>query len=113
MGDQILRFAEMIFRDRRSTPYDLASLFRGRRSTLARWSGKFTKHMHWSEPVSSAVNFHFEGSLAELLRFLMLSTSKLEVVPQKFFVLGGVKCQLPVFSKVFYMLRFGPASFLF
>ena len=32
---QIFRFAEMILRDRCSTSYDLASLFRGRRNTLA------------------------------------------------------------------------------
>ena len=36
---QIFRFAEMILRDRCSTSYDLASLFRGRRSTFDRWSG--------------------------------------------------------------------------
>jgi len=34
----------MILRDRCSTSYDLASLFRGRRSTLDRWSGKNAKH---------------------------------------------------------------------
>ena len=34
------RFAKMILRDRRSTSYDLASIFRGRRSTLDRWTGK-------------------------------------------------------------------------
>ena len=37
---QIFRFAKMILRDRHSTFYDLASLFRCRRSTLDRWSGK-------------------------------------------------------------------------
>ena len=37
---QIFRFARMIFRDRCSTSYDLASLFRGRRNTLDRWRGK-------------------------------------------------------------------------
>ena len=40
---QIFRFAEMILRDRCSTSYDLASLFRGRRSNLDRWSGKIAK----------------------------------------------------------------------
>ena len=43
---QIFRFAEMISRDRHSTSYDLASLFRGGRVSLDRWIG-----------VSSAVNF--------------------------------------------------------
>ena len=33
----------MILRDRCSTLYDLASLFRGRRSSLDRWSGKIAE----------------------------------------------------------------------
>ena len=52
---QILRFAKMILRDRCSTSYDLASLFRGRRSTFDRWSGKIAKRigtrlsaLHWT-----------------------------------------------------------------
>ena len=40
---QIFRFAKMILRDRCSTLYDLASLFRGRHSTLDRWSRKIAK----------------------------------------------------------------------
>ena len=40
---QIFRFAKMILRDRRSTSYDLASLFRGRSSALDRWSGNIWK----------------------------------------------------------------------
>ena len=35
----------MILRDRCSTSYDLASLFRRRRSTLNRWSGKIAKRI--------------------------------------------------------------------
>ena len=46
-------FGKMILRDRCSTSYDLASIFRGRRSTLDRWSGKKRK-THWYEAVSSA-----------------------------------------------------------
>ena len=87
---QICRFAKMILRDRCSTSYDLASIFRGRRSTLDRWSGKNCK-THWYEAVSAALYFPFSrksrrialkncfdfdvvkckswGSLAELLRF--------------------------------------------
>ena len=34
------RFAKMILRNRRGTLYDLASLFRGRRSSSDRWSGR-------------------------------------------------------------------------
>ena len=35
----------MILRDRCSTSYDPVSLFRGRRSTLDRWSGKIAKRI--------------------------------------------------------------------
>ena len=35
----------MILRDRCSTLYDLASLFRGNRSTLDRWSGTIAKRI--------------------------------------------------------------------
>ena len=42
---QIFRFAEMILRDMCSTSYDLASLFRGRRNTLDRWSGQIAKRI--------------------------------------------------------------------
>ena len=40
---QIFRFA--ILRDRCSTSYDLASDFRGRRSTLDTWTGKIAKRI--------------------------------------------------------------------
>ena len=40
IGASNFRFAEMILRDRCSISYDLASLFRGRRSTFDRWTGK-------------------------------------------------------------------------
>ena len=33
----------MILRDRCSTSYDLASLFRGKRSALNRWNGKIAQ----------------------------------------------------------------------
>ena len=41
----LLWFVKVILRDRCSTSYDLASLFRGRRSTLDRWSGKIAKRI--------------------------------------------------------------------
>ena len=65
MEHQIFRFAEMILRDRCSTSYDLASLFRGKRSTLDRWSGKIAKRIGTRPPALHM----FEGSLAELFRF--------------------------------------------
>ena len=83
---QIFRFAEMILRDRCSTSYDLASLFRGRRSSLDRWTGKIAKRIgtrpsalhatfhFWKEVsqncfVFDVVKFEKWRSLAELLRF--------------------------------------------
>ena len=45
MEHEIFRFAKMILRDRCSTSYDLASLFRGRRSTLDRWNGTVAKRI--------------------------------------------------------------------
>ena len=56
---QICRFAKMILRDRCSTSYDLASIFRGRGSTLDRWSTWKNRKTHWYEAVSAALNFPF------------------------------------------------------
>jgi hypothetical protein len=58
---RIFRFAKMILRDRCSTSYDLASLFRGRRNILVDFRQMDWKNrkMHWHEAVSSAVNFPF------------------------------------------------------
>ena len=57
---QICRFAKMIICDRCSTSYDLASIFRGRRSTLdsrqVEWKNCKTD---WYEAVSAALNFPF------------------------------------------------------
>ena len=55
---QIFRFAEMILRDRCSTSYDLASLFRGRRGTSERWSGKIAKR-NGTRPSALHSTFHF------------------------------------------------------
>ena len=60
----------MILRDRCSTSYDLASIFRGRRSTLDRWTGKNRK-THWHEAVSSALNFQFFKDVSLNSSFLM------------------------------------------
>ena len=90
---QIFRFAKMILCDRCSTSYDLASLFRGRRSTLDRWNGKIANALVRGRQLCQLSIF--EGSLAKLLRFwccqlrsmrksrriasfLTLSSSKLE-----------------------------------
>ena len=72
---QIFRFAEMILRDRCSTSYDLASLFRGRRSSLDRWSGKIAKRIGTRLSALHAT-FHFWRSLAELLRVWVVKFEK-------------------------------------
>ena len=68
MEHQIFRGAKMTVRDRCSTSYDLASLFRGRRSTLDRWSGKSQHALVRGRQLCTQLSI-FEGSLAELLRF--------------------------------------------
>ena len=92
---RVFRFAEMILRDRCSTSYDLASIFRGRRSTLDRWSGNIAKRIgtrpsalhsafhFWrkSRRIASffdLVNFKKWGSLADLLRFWRCQVQKLK-----------------------------------
>ena len=52
------RFAKMILRDRCSTSYDLASLFRGRRDTFDRWTGKIAKRIG-TRPSALHSTFHF------------------------------------------------------
>ena len=87
---QICRFAKMILRDRCSTSYDLASLFRGRRSTLDRWSGKIAKRIG-TRPSALHSTFHFWRKSRRIASFLMLSTSKIEEVSQNCFVFDVVK----------------------
>ena len=55
---QVFRFAEMILRDRCSTSYDLASVFRGRLSTLDKRSGKIAKRIG-TRPSALHSTFHF------------------------------------------------------
>ena len=55
---QIFRFAKMILCDRYNTSYDLASLLRGRRNTLHRWSGKIAKCID-TRPSALHSTFHF------------------------------------------------------
>ena len=87
---QIFRFAKIILRDRCSTSYDLASLFRGRRSTLDRWSGKIAKRIG-TRPSALHSNFHFWRKSRRMASFLMLSTWKIEEVSQNCFVFDVIK----------------------
>jgi hypothetical protein len=73
---QVFRFAKMILRDRRSTSYDLASLFRGGRNTSDRWSGKSLNVLVRGCQRCTQLSI-FEGSLRELLRFCFCQLWKL------------------------------------
>ena len=68
LEQQIFSSGKMILRDRCSTSYDLALLFRGRRSTLDRWSGKSENALVRGRQLCTQLSI-FEGSLAELFRF--------------------------------------------
>ena len=74
---EIFRFAEMILRDRCSTSYDLASLFRGRRSSLDKWIGKITK-LIGTRPSALHATFHFWRKSRRIASILMLSTLKMK-----------------------------------
>ena len=87
---QIFRFAEMILRDRCSTSYDLVSLFRGRHSTLDRWSGKIAKRIG-TRPSALHSTFHFWRKSRRIVSFLTSSPSKNEEVSQNCFVFDVVK----------------------
>ena len=85
---QIFRFAE-ILGDRCSTSYDPVSLFRGRRSSLDRWSRKIAKRIGTRPSAHST--FHFWRKSCRIASFLMLSTSKIEDVSQNSFACDFVK----------------------
>ena len=89
---QIFSFGKMILRDRCSTSYDLASLFRGKRNALDRWSGKIAKR-NGMRPSALHSTFHFWRKSRRIASFLMLSTSKNEEVSQNCFVFDVVKFQ--------------------
>ena len=58
LGHQNFRCAKTILLHRRSTSYDLASLFRGRRSALDRWTGKIAKRIG-TRPSALHLTLHF------------------------------------------------------
>ena len=87
---QIFNFGKMILRDRCSTSHDLASLFRGRRSCLDKWSGKIAKGIG-TRPSALHSTFHVWRTSRSIVSFLMLSTSKIEEVSQNCFVFAVVK----------------------
>ena len=106
---QIFRFAKMILRDRCTTSYDLASLFRGRHGTLDRWNGQIAKRIG-TRPSALHSPFHFWRKSRRIASFLMLSTSEIEEVSQNCFIFDIAKlcqvqtlrksCRMAVFSKL-------------
>jgi len=87
---EIFRFAKIILRDRCNTSYDLASLFRGRCSTLDRWNGKIAKRIG-TRPSALHSTFQFWRKSRRIASLLILSTSKIEEVSQNCFVFDVVK----------------------
>ena len=83
---QTCRFPQMILRDRCSTSYDLASIFRGRRSTFNRWSGKIAQRIG-TRPSALHSTFHFWRKSCRIASFWMFSRVKIEEVSQNCFVL--------------------------
>ena len=61
----IFRFPKMVLRDRRSTVYDLASHFCGRRSTLDGWSGTITRRIGTRPPALHST-FHVRRKSREI-----------------------------------------------
>ena len=78
---QICRFAKMSLCDRCSTSYDLALIFRVRRSTLDRCRGKIAKRIGTSLSALHST-FHFWRKSRRIVSFLMLSSSKIEEISQ-------------------------------
>ena len=79
----------MILRDRCSTSYDLASLFRGR---------QYFRQVEWknrrrsgSRPSALHSSFHFWRKSCRIASFLMLSSSRIEEVSQNCCVFDVVK----------------------
>jgi len=98
----------MILRDRCSTSYDLASLFRGRRSTSDRWSGQIAKRIG-TRPSALHSTFHFCRKSPRIASFLMLSTSKIEEISQTCFVFDVVNFKIEEVSQncfVFDVVKF-------
>ena len=100
---RIFRFAKMILRDRCSTSYDLASLFRGRHSTLDRWTGKIAKRIGM-RPSALHSTFHCWRNSRRIASFLMLSTWKTEDVSQNCFVLMLSKSKIEGVSQNCFVL---------
>ena len=100
---QMCRFAKMILRDRCSTSYDLALIFRGRHSTLDRWTGKIAKRIGTSLSALHSTSI-FEGSLAEFSVFDVLHFEKWGRLAE---LLRFGCCQVQKWRRLAELFRFG------
>ena len=112
---QIFKSAERILRNRCSTSYELASLFRGRGNTSDKWNGKIAKHIDtrrsalqaafyfWRKSRRIASFFGVVNKLWKLMishrisSFLRLSSSKIPGILAE--VLGFWCCPLKILGK--------------
>ena len=81
----------VILRDRCSTLFDLASLFRERGNTLNKWDGKIPK-LIGTRLLALHSTFHF-GRKSRTIFVFDLVNSKIQEVSQNCFVLAVVKIQ--------------------
>ena len=93
LAHRVFRFAKMILHDKCNTSCDLASLFRGRRRTLDRWTGEIAKRIGTRPSAALHSTFHFWRKSRRIATFLMLPTSKIEEVSQNCFVFDVVKLE--------------------
>ena len=100
---EIFSFGTMILCDRCSTSYDLASLFRGRHTTLDTWAGKIAKRIGTRPSALHSTSYFWKKS-RRTASFLMLSTWKIEKVSQKCFVFDVAK--LKSWGRFAELLRF-------
>ena len=90
---EIFSFGTMILCDRCSTSYDLASLFRGRHTTLDTWAGQIAKRIGTRPSALHSTSYFWKKS-RRTASFLMLSTWKIEKVSQKCFVFDVAKLKV-------------------
>ena len=99
MEHQIFSFGQMFSRDRCCTSYDLASLFRGRCSTLNRWNGKNAKRIGTRPSALHSLNFPFLKEVSQNCFVFDVVNLKTKEVSQHCFVFDGVKFKIEEVSQ--------------
>ena len=83
---EIFKFAKVILRDRCSTSYGLASLFRGRRNALETWTGKNAKRIG-RRPSALHPIFHYSRKSGRIALFFAVIKFKSWGFSQNCFIL--------------------------